>query len=97
VRDTCLVQVLGFDVELYRLAPVRTRAKRTRPGVHLLDVGVWRTGGYVRWQSERHATDFFLLDEVDEILRDHFPARVGTVHRADLPVSAPSVRLSSVR
>lgn len=97
VRPTCLVQVKGFDVELYLLAPVRTRANRTRDGLRLLDYGTWRNGRYVRWQAERHATDFFLLDEVDEALRDHFPVGVGTVQRADFPGSSPAVRLSAVR
>ena len=97
VRDTCLVQVRGFDVELYQLTTIRTRSKQSRPGVQLLDVGVWRIDRYVRWQAERRATDFFLLDEVDERLRSFYPERVGTVQRADPSGSVPSVRLSAVR
>ncbi len=98
VRGTHLARVRDYEVELYGSRVVRTRAGVERNGIHFIDVGEWRQGGYVRWVREKTAhTDFFLLDELDELLRAHFPAGAGTVHRADQPISIPSVRLSSVR
>ncbi len=99
VRTTHIARVRGYEVELYGGRPVRSRSGGSaRSELRFVDVGEWRQGGYVRWVRERVVhTDFFLLDEVDELLRAHFPAGAGTVHRADQPISIPSVRLSSVR
>lgn len=98
VRATHVAQVRGFEVELYSRQQCKTRSGRSIDGaLRIIDVGEWRVGGYVRWTLERHQPDFWLLDEVDELLRAFFPPGAGTVHRADQPVSTPSVRLSSVR
>lgn len=99
VRATHVARVRGFEVELYGRFNGRTRSGRPPPAdaLRFIDVGEWRVGGYVRWVRERLFDDYFLLDEVDQLLRDHYPAGAGTVHRADLPVSIPSVRLSSTR
>lgn len=98
VRGSFIVQALGFHVELYERRAVRTR-RNPEPlqRIALVDTGVWRIGGYVRWRDELAFKDFFLLDEVDEVLRSHFPEQAGTAQRADLPRSAPVVRLTPAR
>lgn len=98
VRATHLARVRGFEVELYSRQACRTRSGRTLDAeLRIVDVGQWRVGGYVRWSLERHQPDFWVLDELDELLRSHYAPGVGTIHRADQPVSIPSVRLSSTR
>lgn len=89
-------QVRGYEVELY-VRGAATRSGASPLGLRFVDLGEWRVGGYVRWNLERYFNKFEILDELDEKLRLHFPPGSGTVHRADLPISIPSVRLSSTR
>lgn len=67
-----MVVVRGMEVELYE--------KRKGAPVYV-DHGVWRLGRYVRWAREERHRDLPLLDQVDELLRGHFPPGVGTVPR----------------
>lgn len=99
VRDTHVAMVRGFEIELYGRKRVRTRGGGHRDdGLRFIDVGEWRVGRYVRWSMNlKSGVDYFLLDEVDEKLRDIFPVGTGTVQRVDFPLDQPSVRLSSVR
>ncbi len=92
-------QVRAYEVELYSRSYALSRSGKPSSSLslRLVDLGEWRVGGYVRWTLERHFCDFNILDELDEKLRLHFPPGSGTVHRADLPISIPSVRLSSTR
>lgn len=91
-------QVRGYEVELYSRARAQTRSGSSSSlSLRLVDLGEWRIGGYVRWNLEKHFPKFEILDELDEKLRLHFPPGSGTIHRADLPISIPSVRLSSTR
>ena len=60
----------------------------------LIDVGVWRACGYVRWRREKQFPDFFVLDRLDEMLRRRFKRNEGTIYRGAATSFAKMVEMS---